>query len=195
MSIPLAALRSSLFVSCALGYLLTLGTPILSAQSPNTRALHVTVTDPLNRFVTGLAKEHFEVTENGVRRNLAEFSDPDASISLAVVSEVALPNLRGLIEPNDELIQTQSIADAVRQLAASKKTRKALIISNAGNFDAAQIPGGIQALQTDPSIIAKTIVELRNQYLLVFESSNPSAATEVIVNQPRGLPALKVNRK
>ncbi len=185
MSIPLATLA----------FLLTLGTPILSAQSPTTRALHLTVTDPLNRFVTGLAKEHFEVAENGVRRNLTEFWNPDSSISLAVVSEVALPNLRGLIEPNDELIQTQSIADALRQLAVSKKPRIALIVSNATNFNAAQIPGGIQVLQIDPNIIAKAIVELRNQYQLVFESTNPSAGIEVIVNQPRGLPALKVNRK
>src|SRR5258708_6413840 len=52
------------------------------------RAVHVSVTDPLNRFVTGLDRDNFEIVENGIRRPITGFSDVDSPISLAIVSDV-----------------------------------------------------------------------------------------------------------
>lgn len=43
----------------------------------------VTVTDPLNRFVTGLEKEHFKLFEDKVEQTIAEFSSEDAPLSVA----------------------------------------------------------------------------------------------------------------
>lgn len=45
----------------------------------------VTVTDPLNRYVTGLNQEHFKLYENGVEQTVTHFAHEDAPISLGVV--------------------------------------------------------------------------------------------------------------
>ena len=45
----------------------------------------VTVTDPLNRFVTGLEKENFKVFEDKKEQPLSQFSSEDAPLSVGVV--------------------------------------------------------------------------------------------------------------
>jgi len=45
----------------------------------------VTVTDPLNRFVTGLEKENFRVFEDKTEQQIAQFSSEDAPLSVGVV--------------------------------------------------------------------------------------------------------------
>src|SRR6266700_1998279 len=45
----------------------------------------VTVTDPMNRFVTGLEKENFKVFEDKKEQQVAQFSSEDAPISVGVV--------------------------------------------------------------------------------------------------------------
>jgi len=45
----------------------------------------VTVTDPLNRFVTGLEKENFKLSEDKVDQNITSFSSEDAPISVGVI--------------------------------------------------------------------------------------------------------------
>jgi hypothetical protein len=45
----------------------------------------VTVTDTLNRFVLGLQKEDFRLSEDGVEQNVALFSGEDAPLSIGVL--------------------------------------------------------------------------------------------------------------
>jgi hypothetical protein len=45
-----------------------------AAQVTSTRHIEVTVTEPSGRFVTGLQREDFEITENGVRRAITRFT-------------------------------------------------------------------------------------------------------------------------
>jgi VWFA-related protein len=45
----------------------------------------VTVTDPLNRFVTGLEKENFKVFEDKKEQQLSQFSSEDAPLSIGIV--------------------------------------------------------------------------------------------------------------
>ncbi len=45
----------------------------------------VTVTDPLNRFVTGLDREHFKLFEDKVEQAVTQFSSEDAPLSVGVV--------------------------------------------------------------------------------------------------------------
>ena len=47
--------------------------------------INVTVTDPLNRFVTGLEKEHFKLTEDKVEHTIAQFSSEDVPLSVGLV--------------------------------------------------------------------------------------------------------------
>lgn len=164
----------------------------LSAQVPSKRLAHVTVTDPLGRFVTGLERERFEILENGVRRPITGFSDVDSPISLAIISETPLP-VSGFDRPNDELIQTRSVSDALRQLLASKNTRKALVVTNSA--DTRAIPAGIKVVQANPDNLFKAVIEIRNQYLLQVESTDASAGVEVVLQQPNGLPPLRPNLK
>jgi Ca-activated chloride channel family protein len=49
----------------------------------------VTVTDPMNRLVTGLDKENFEVFEGKDRQDVRHFSSEDAPISLGVIFDVS----------------------------------------------------------------------------------------------------------
>jgi Ca-activated chloride channel family protein len=152
--------------------------------------VHVTVTDPLNRFVTGIEQERFQIVEKGVRRQITGFSDVNSPITVAIVSETPLP-VNSSDRVADELIQTPSVSDALRQIQASKNSRKALVVTNGGDLRA--IPGNIQIVQTDSDNLSKRVVELRNQYLLQFESSDANASVEVILRQPQGLPPLRTN--
>jgi VWFA-related protein len=45
----------------------------------------VTVTDPMNRFVTGLEKENFRIFENSREQAIAQFSSEDAPLSVGVI--------------------------------------------------------------------------------------------------------------
>ncbi|MEE8199538.1 MAG: VWA domain-containing protein [Candidatus Acidoferrales bacterium] len=49
----------------------------------------VTVTDPYNRLVTGLQKEHFILKEDGVPQEILYFSTEDAPLSLGLVFDVS----------------------------------------------------------------------------------------------------------
>ena len=45
----------------------------------------VTITDPMNRLVTGLEKENFELFEGGTGQEIKSFSSEDAPVSLGVI--------------------------------------------------------------------------------------------------------------
>lgn len=49
----------------------------------------VTVTDPMNRLVTGLDKENFVIMDGGVRQEVRHFSSEDAPISLGVIFDIS----------------------------------------------------------------------------------------------------------
>ncbi|HKZ51831.1 MAG TPA: VWA domain-containing protein [Candidatus Acidoferrales bacterium] len=51
--------------------------------------VNVTVTDPYNRLVTGLSKEHFEVEEDKARQQILYFSNEDVPLSLGVVFDLS----------------------------------------------------------------------------------------------------------
>ncbi len=49
----------------------------------------VSVTDPMNRFVTGLEKEHFKVFEDKVEQEIKQFSSEDAPLSVGIVFDTS----------------------------------------------------------------------------------------------------------
>jgi len=49
----------------------------------------VTVTDPLNRFVTGLEKEHFRVFEDKIEQQISYFASEDAPLSIGLVFDTS----------------------------------------------------------------------------------------------------------
>lgn len=51
--------------------------------------INVSVTDPLNRFVTGLEKEHFRLWEDNVEQTVSQFSSEDAPLSVGLVFDAS----------------------------------------------------------------------------------------------------------
>jgi Ca-activated chloride channel family protein len=49
----------------------------------------VTVTDPLNRFVTGLEKDNFKISEDRVEQKIQQFSSEDAPLSVGLVFDTS----------------------------------------------------------------------------------------------------------
>ncbi len=48
-----------------------------------------TITDPMNRLVTGLERDNFELFENGRKQEIRHFSSEDAPISLGVIFDMS----------------------------------------------------------------------------------------------------------
>jgi len=48
-----------------------------------------TVTDPYNRLVTGLEKDHFQVYEDGVEQEISSFSSEDVPVSIGVIFDMS----------------------------------------------------------------------------------------------------------
>lgn len=71
--------------------------PATAGQQPNEKlqlqarlvSMTVTVSDSLGRFVTGLQKKNFEVFDDGVKQEIAHFSDEDAPLTLGIVYDVS----------------------------------------------------------------------------------------------------------
>jgi Ca-activated chloride channel homolog len=63
----------------------------------------VSVTDPLNRYVTGLAKEHFKVFEDKVEQEIIHFSQQSAPISVGLIFDVS-----GSMKDNDNIRKAKS---------------------------------------------------------------------------------------
>ncbi len=51
--------------------------------------LTLTVTDQFNRYVSGLSKKHFSVTDDGLPQDITFFSDSDAPVSLGILFDVS----------------------------------------------------------------------------------------------------------
>ncbi len=49
----------------------------------------VSVTDPMNRFVTGLEREHFKLYEDKVEQDIQQFSSEDAPLSVGLVFDTS----------------------------------------------------------------------------------------------------------
>lgn len=98
-----APMKNSLSLVRATGLcvaLAVLGAPHAAGQEPpmpggslrldvNVVLVNVTVTDPYNRFVTGLGKEHFVLREDKLTQDLLYFSNEDMPVSLGVVFDVS----------------------------------------------------------------------------------------------------------
>ena len=166
---------------------------LLAAQVPVKRTVDVTVTDPRGRIVTGLERAHFEIIENGVPRAITAFTDGSSPISIAIVANEAFPDV-GTLGAGDELIQTPSVSNALMQLAASKNSRRVLVVTDA-TAAPQEVPAGIEVARVNSADLVKAVTSLRNQYRLEFDSAGPSATVEVAIKQPIGLPRLTLNRK
>ena len=71
----------------------------------------VTVTDPMNRFVTGLEKEHFKVQEDNVDQAISHFASEDAPISVGIVFDTSGSMGNKLVKSRQAVAQFCKIAN------------------------------------------------------------------------------------
>jgi Ca-activated chloride channel family protein len=80
-------------------------TPPLFKVGVETVFVKVSVTDPLNRYVTGLEKDHFKVYEDKVEQAITHFSQQSAPISVGLVFDVS-----GSMKDNNNIKKAKSAA-------------------------------------------------------------------------------------
>jgi Ca-activated chloride channel family protein len=65
----------------------------------------VTVTDPLNRLVTGLDKEDFKIYENGGQQEIRSFASEDAPVSIGIIFDLSGSMSSKLIRARASILQ------------------------------------------------------------------------------------------
>lgn len=181
-------MRILVSVACAV-CALTIGLSRAPAQSETTRRLYVTVTDPMGRPASGLGQEQFVVLEQGTRREVTGFSSPAAPMSIAIVGTNFTDSVVTL-GPEDEFIRALSVAEALQRLATSDKQRKTIVTAASGMVPT--VPEGVQILKAESAEdLVKALARLRNRYELRFQSSDPLAPVQILVDQPAVLPRLR----
>jgi Ca-activated chloride channel homolog len=65
----------------------------------------VTITDPLNRLVTGLEKEDFQVYENNNEQHIVSFASEDAPVSIGIIFDLSGSMTSKLIRAREAILQ------------------------------------------------------------------------------------------
>ena len=65
----------------------------------------VTVTDPLNRLVTGLEKEDFQIFENNGEQNISSFACEDAPVSIGIIFDLSGSMTSKLVRARESILQ------------------------------------------------------------------------------------------
>lgn len=115
----------------------------------------VSVTDPLNRYVTGLENEHFKVYEDSIEQTISHFNQEAAPISAGIVFDVSASmkdnnNLRKAKNAITRFLQSGNPVDEYFLITFNNKTNLALSFtdqsSSLENEAAFQRAGGTTAL-------------------------------------------------
>ena len=65
----------------------------------------VTVTDPMNRLVTGLEQEDFQVFENNGEQKITSFASEDAPVSIGIIFDLSGSMTSKLIRARESILQ------------------------------------------------------------------------------------------
>jgi len=65
----------------------------------------VTVTDPMNRLVTGLEKQDFQVFDSGKKQAITSFASEDAPVSIGIVFDLSGSMTSKLIRARESILQ------------------------------------------------------------------------------------------
>jgi Ca-activated chloride channel family protein len=65
----------------------------------------VTVTDPMNRLVTGLEKDDFKIYENSTEQKIKNFSSEDAPVSIGIVFDLSGSMTSKLVRARESILQ------------------------------------------------------------------------------------------
>jgi Ca-activated chloride channel family protein len=65
----------------------------------------VTVTDPMNRLITGLEQEDFQIFENGAQQQIKTFASEDAPVSIGIIFDLSGSMTSKLIRARESILQ------------------------------------------------------------------------------------------
>ena len=65
----------------------------------------ITITDPMNRLVTGLEKEDFQISENGNQQQISTFANEDAPVSIGIIFDLSGSMNSKLIRARESILQ------------------------------------------------------------------------------------------
>jgi Ca-activated chloride channel family protein len=65
----------------------------------------ITVTDPMNRLVTGLEQEDFEVFENNGKQKIRSFASEDAPVSIGIIFDLSGSMTSKLVRARESILQ------------------------------------------------------------------------------------------
>lgn len=65
----------------------------------------VTVTDPMNRLVTGLERDDFQIYENNVQQPISSFASEDAPVSIGIIFDLSGSMTSKLIRARESILQ------------------------------------------------------------------------------------------
>ena len=115
----------------------------------------VSVTDPLNRYVTGLENEHFKVYEDNIEQTISHFNQEAAPISAGIIFDVSASmkdnnNIRKAKNAITRFLQSGNPVDEYFLITFNNKTNLAQSFtdqsSSLENEAAFQKAGGTTAL-------------------------------------------------
>jgi hypothetical protein len=162
------------FLICiVLGVSLTVTGSGQSGAKPETAPiqLRVSVTDPLNRYVTDLKKENFKLSEDRAVQTIQYFEDSSAPICVAIVMD-STPTLR---------MQVDGVREVIRNLVGSGNPSDAVILIT---FEqrTAQIEtftrAGVKATKSASFGILPTISELQDAVFVALEELRKSTISK-----------------
>jgi Ca-activated chloride channel family protein len=82
----------------------------------------VTVTDPMNRLVTGLEQEDFQVFENNGQQKIATFASEDAPVSIGIIFDLSGSMTSKLIRARESILQFIKTANPRTSFSSSAST-------------------------------------------------------------------------
>jgi Ca-activated chloride channel family protein len=100
----------------------------------------VTITDPMNRLVTGLEKENFNLLDNGEKQAIQYFSNEDAPISLGVIFDMSGSMSNKIEKSRDAVVQFLKTANPEDEFFLIAFNDKPTLISDFTN-DVEQVQG------------------------------------------------------
>jgi Ca-activated chloride channel family protein len=125
--------------------------------APDLVVIPVSVVDPLNRFVTGLERQHFKILENGTEQSMSQFLSEDAPLAVSVVLDIRtdanLPNAKEAVA--EFMRASRAINTAIDSLGTAQNVRKAVLVLS----DADDEPAGVDLRSTGVPVYAVRIVE------------------------------------
>jgi Ca-activated chloride channel family protein len=160
------------------------GRPPVVTQAETIR-LAVTVTDPLNRFVTGLDRDSFRIYEDGAEQEISSLSGEDAQVALSVISDEAgnLMSIQQAVAWQEQKLKNlrETYKDSHPQIVAAQNRLQELLaekdsLASMMSLAGIQPPGqgGLLNSLYASIVKARNDPETRRAIVIVFDARDKS---------------------